>query len=1027
MPIIGDNDIISQKALEAPGKLGAELDRVYDSLVKILNAAKQSEGIIVAAKSVNKVSNETQKLSLAQVELNKIQKQLATAHARTNSEYEIQQKKLIAIKEAQRQKNKETKNEILLSGAVGNEYRKLTIQLERARDKYRNLAASGVASNKILKSQEKVVQDLSSKVNAIDKTVGVFNRNVGNYSSAIVGSLKNIFAAFGLIGGVRLAVDFLRDARQLADEAKGVEFAFKRLGDAGEDAFERVKKSTRGLLSDLDIKKSLVNFDNFNISLEESATLFEFLSVRAAQTGNSIEYLRDSLVEGLSKESKLRIDNLGISAAKLNSELEKTPNFVQAVANIAREEIKEAGNILDDAASSQLKFNAAMENFKLAVGSGFISTITNAFYDMGAAVLSLIAPIKTLSQQLKTEQTRLNVLVGAITEVNISEEARLALIRKLQTEYPEFLKNIDAEKVSNKELLTQLELVNSEYEKKIVLAVAEKRLNDIREKIANTIEREAEARERLAQLKEGEQKGPGFSGLGSTLDLIRVQEGSIAQQQKERAGLQDILTKRLQAYTDALKLNESVIKSSTEKGSGSSRTIEEINKEIEALFKLQEFRLQTEINNAKSVEDRVAKEIELEDLRLGHLLAGEKLLSDEKTLIREKYIQNVKDIEAKGDEDLLKERIERERKAIEEVIKVKQEQLDKEIQAIKQAAIDRGETSEEIEDQITEARKKAGVEMIEFTIQQLEKELLIKGLSIEDEKKIYDEIAKFRIALTDELYDNLNQKQEENADKVIEALTKAQKVYEEYGGAILQIFSNISAARIMRLDEESAKIQANLARELELAGDNEVAKDALRQKAAQKEAVLEKKRRAEQRKAAIREKAFGIVSVGIQTAINVAEAFPVVPLMAAAAALGALQIASIASKPIPAFKAGTSFAPGGAALVSEEGSEMMVSPKGEISLTPHTPTVMNVPRGTEIIPHKETMKLLALSGMSQKGGEQKTDQALINEVKRLNENIKNIKPSNSNLVRNGSTLYRAIEDKKGHTKLVRDINLGKWF
>src|SRR5699024_9524284 len=142
----------------------------------------------------------------------------------------------------------------------------------------------------------------------------------------------------------------------LAREARGVEFAFERLGEAGVKAFDDVRKASRGTLSELDIKRALVEFDNFNLDIQQAGDLFEFLTVRATQTGKSVEYLRDSLVEGLSKESKLRIDNLGISASELNEELEKTPNFVEAVANIARREVAEAGDILDKAANSSARF-----------------------------------------------------------------------------------------------------------------------------------------------------------------------------------------------------------------------------------------------------------------------------------------------------------------------------------------------------------------------------------------------------------------------------------------------------------------------------------------------------------------------------------------------------------------------------------------------------------------------------------------------------------------------------------------------
>src|SRR5699024_1274786 len=156
---------------------------------------------------------------------------------------------------------------------------------------------------------------------------GRMNENVGNYPntfSKATGAITKMIGAFGLIEVAMRSWDLFKESLSLAREARGVEYAFNRLGEAGVKAFSEVKEASRGSLSELDIKRALVDFDNFNLDITQAADLFEFLTVRATQTGKSVEYLRDSLVEGLSKESKLRIDNLGISASELNKELEKT-------------------------------------------------------------------------------------------------------------------------------------------------------------------------------------------------------------------------------------------------------------------------------------------------------------------------------------------------------------------------------------------------------------------------------------------------------------------------------------------------------------------------------------------------------------------------------------------------------------------------------------------------------------------------------------------------------------------------------
>lgn len=223
------------------------------------------------------------------------------------------------------------------------------------------------------------------------------------------------------------AKDFIAEGIELVDQSRGIEFAFKALGDTGEAAFNRVKQAARGTLSDLDIKRSLVELANFDIPLDDADALFEFLIVRATQTGESVDKLRDSLVEGLSKESLLRIDNLGISTAALNEELKKTPNFVQAVANIAKREVAEAGDILDEAASGSARWNAALDNLQLNLGKLFgsatsgnsvVSFLANQIDRISIGVTSLNSGIKVLWVGLKNVTQPFRDLIGDVPIVN---------------------------------------------------------------------------------------------------------------------------------------------------------------------------------------------------------------------------------------------------------------------------------------------------------------------------------------------------------------------------------------------------------------------------------------------------------------------------------------------------------------------------------------------------------------------------------------------------------------------------------
>jgi hypothetical protein len=67
------------------------------------------------------------------------------------------------------------------------------------------------------------------------------------------------------------------------------------------------------------------------------------------------------------------------------------------------------------------------------------------------------------SKSITKEKTELNALVSSIVNVNDNNDLRNRLIKQLQEKYPDFLKNLDAEKVTNEQLLTALKSVNDQY------------------------------------------------------------------------------------------------------------------------------------------------------------------------------------------------------------------------------------------------------------------------------------------------------------------------------------------------------------------------------------------------------------------------------------------------------------------------------------------------------------------------------------------------------------------------------------
>lgn len=390
----------------------------------------------------NKVLNE--QINAAYKEQQRLEKALISQIAKKDAVLESTNKSLVKQRYETQQLNKQNKESAVLTSKLSTFYQKQSVILNKLTRERQDLLLKQKLGHTLSVEEEKDLQRLTKAQIRLDKALketdesnGRNFRSVGKYQNALKG-LKGVVVgfvgAFGVVEGLRLAFDFTKEAVALAKEAKGIEFAFKDIGIEGERAFLRIKKSTRGLISDIDIKRSLNEFQNFNISLEQTDTLFEFLAIRATQTGRSIDSLKDSLVEGLSKESKLRIDNLGISASELNAELERTPNFVEAVANIAQTEIAKAGDILDEASNSTEKWTASIENLKLSIGtlftsddSGFSRLLQRAFQGMSDGVDNfsfVVSESTSISDKLKFG---LNNLTKGLSLLNPNAEKATGL------------------------------------------------------------------------------------------------------------------------------------------------------------------------------------------------------------------------------------------------------------------------------------------------------------------------------------------------------------------------------------------------------------------------------------------------------------------------------------------------------------------------------------------------------------------------------------------------------------------------
>ena len=245
----------------------------------------------------------------------------------------------------------------------------------------------------------KVGFDIDRFNTELNKTTNKLNQ----WGNNITSQLKGLAAGFGALALGRFAID----AAKLAGEADGVRNAFEKLPGSIR-LMQELKQATAGTVSELDLMKRAVQASNFDISLQALPKLLEFAAVRAQQTGQSVDYLVDSIVTGIGRKSLLILDNLGLSSVRINEELKKTPNYAEAIGNIASQELEKMGTMTDNAATKVERLNASFQNLTVAIGDSAnaggilgssIDAITGAIDIMASKNLSFLQMLAGLTAQ----------------------------------------------------------------------------------------------------------------------------------------------------------------------------------------------------------------------------------------------------------------------------------------------------------------------------------------------------------------------------------------------------------------------------------------------------------------------------------------------------------------------------------------------------------------------------------------------------------------------------------------------------
>jgi len=296
------------------------------------------------------------------------------------------------------------------------------------------------------KQVTKAIKDTEA---AIDKANGKLEETKSQ-GTGLIGTFKNLAVTLGVAFGVQQIISFAKEAVNLAAKAEGVERAFQRIGSTS--ILEELRAATRGTVTDLVLMQNAVKASNFKIPLEQLGSLFAFAQARARETGESVDYLVDSIILGIGRKSPMILDNLGISAVALKekmggvaSETASVGDIAEAVGKIAQENLEAMGVQADTTADRLAQLSTVFDNLLTKGGESLVKLGTGFAYlldllpDVDAKAIALTKSLESFKdmriQDLASGYRSIDEIVGEMLkkqfDSNKLQERRIELEERL--------------------------------------------------------------------------------------------------------------------------------------------------------------------------------------------------------------------------------------------------------------------------------------------------------------------------------------------------------------------------------------------------------------------------------------------------------------------------------------------------------------------------------------------------------------------------------------------------------------------
>jgi CBS domain-containing protein len=310
---------------------------------------------------------------------------------------------------------------------------------------------------------------------------------IGN---AFASQAKQVIAAAGQIERYNATLETMLGSRSAARDrmeeymriAKTTPFEMTEVVEAGNklQALGRYSEDTLVMLGDLAAASGK--------PLEQAMNAYSKMA--SGQKGIAVDMFRDLLIttDDWAKATGKGVKASGEMVASADEMLKVLPEILKSkgfFGLMAKQSETTEGKIAN--------FEDAVFSLRASIGERLAPTVKSVLGVTSKWVNSLDEAVKIpVEQKIAREKAELNYLVENLIKTNDNEEERTKWIAELQSKYPDFLKNVNLEKDGAKGLREELAKVNAEYDKKIRLAINERKRERAEEKFQDVIQDKAD-------------------------------------------------------------------------------------------------------------------------------------------------------------------------------------------------------------------------------------------------------------------------------------------------------------------------------------------------------------------------------------------------------------------------------------------------------------------------------------------------------------------------------------------------------